>query len=70
MPVLESEEFQVYPDIVFPPVAGIDQLRVSLSTPAKAVGVAIFAGTVVAVAEEETTAFEDPDEFVATTLNV
>ena len=71
VPVLPSEEVQVYPVIADPPVAGAVIVNVSLSTPAVADGAVIVAGTVVTVtAAEAEEAAEVPAALVAVTVKV
>jgi hypothetical protein len=73
VPVFESEDVQVYPVIVLPPVAGAVQVTTSVAVfnTEATVGAAGVAGTVVAVIDEEALDAADvPKEFVAVTVKV
>ena len=68
---MPSDDAQVYPVIVLPPVAGADQETVSASAAVVTVGAAGVAGTVVAVIElEADESSDEPDKLFPLTVNV
>ena len=76
LPVLLSEEFQVYSVIALPPVAGADQVTVSLPvvTPVVTVETPGFAGAagtvVIGTPSDAADAADVPEAFVAVTVPV